>query len=290
VVTSGDSEVSLTWSAPSSDGGSTLSDYLIEFKISQGSWVVFSRGASTETVARVTGLTNGSAYTFRVSAINTVGTSNATSESASVTLNDPNSTPAPSSANGGSSSPVSPTLPKTPNSVEFSPSDKTKIQTTWNPVPGAVRYRVTLKPTKGEATVVSLQSTEFKFNAASSVGVTISVEAIDANEKSTDVFSKFVFTPQSSISSAIKLGSPSSSAALLKAAKSMPAGTSLLVTIEYSTKAQKMKSIKDATSLGSRLKQVNKGLVVAADVKKVSRVSSKPISVLTVIKPELIKP
>jgi titin len=290
-VTSGDGEVSLSWSAPASDGGSSITDYLVEYKMAQGSWVTFSHSATTDTVIRVTGLTNDSAYTFRVSAINALGTSNATSESASVTPSAVvASTPPPSSSGGSPSAPAPSPAVKTPSVVEISPTEKTKVSAAWNPVPGAVRYRVTLKPTKGVATVIDVQSAEFKFNAASSVGVTISVESFDANDKSTDVFSKFVFTPQSKLTPAILVSSANNTAALVKAAQSMPAGTSLLVTSEYKTAAQKAAAIRSAKIVEAKLKQINAGLVVAIDFKKVAKVSAKPISVLPIIKPELIKP
>jgi len=73
-------EVSLSWSAPSSNGGSGLSDYLIEYKPSGGSWTVFSDAVSTTRSVTVTGLTNGSSYTFRVSAVNSVGTGTVSTE------------------------------------------------------------------------------------------------------------------------------------------------------------------------------------------------------------------
>ena len=68
-----DQAVALTWTAPSSNGGSAISGYRI---------TPFIGGvAQTPTVATdypvtnytVTGLTNGTAYTFRVAAINGVG-------------------------------------------------------------------------------------------------------------------------------------------------------------------------------------------------------------------------
>ena len=62
--------VSLTWTAPSSNGGAPLTDYLIEYRVAGGSWQTFSQAASTATSATVTGLTGRSQVEFRVSADN----------------------------------------------------------------------------------------------------------------------------------------------------------------------------------------------------------------------------
>jgi YVTN family beta-propeller protein len=74
-ATAADAAVALSWTAPSSDGGSTVTDYIVQYKASASSaWGTFIDGVSTATSARVTGLTNGTAYDFRVSAVNSVGT------------------------------------------------------------------------------------------------------------------------------------------------------------------------------------------------------------------------
>jgi hypothetical protein len=67
----------LSWTIPLSNGGSVITDYLVEYKLSTEPtvWTTFDDGASTGTTATVTGLTNGLIYNFKVSAINTVGTS-----------------------------------------------------------------------------------------------------------------------------------------------------------------------------------------------------------------------
>lgn len=77
-ATPGNTQMGLTWSAPSSNGGSALTDYLVEYKLaSDGSWSTFADGTSTTASATVTGLTNGSSYDFRVSAVNELGTGTA---------------------------------------------------------------------------------------------------------------------------------------------------------------------------------------------------------------------
>jgi len=82
--TSGDSQVVLSWTAPASDGGSPVSGYVVTPSIAGVAQipVAFSSTATTQTV---TGLTNGTAYTFAVAALNAAGTGPDSAPSAAVT-------------------------------------------------------------------------------------------------------------------------------------------------------------------------------------------------------------
>ncbi|MCY2972860.1 MAG: fibronectin type III domain-containing protein, partial [Planctomycetota bacterium] len=88
-ATAGNGQVALTWTAPSSDGGASITDYKVEVAqynpAGPSNFSTFSHSASTSTSITVTGLTNGTAYIFRVSAINSVGTGSSSSNSSSVT-------------------------------------------------------------------------------------------------------------------------------------------------------------------------------------------------------------
>ena len=67
----GDGQVVLSWDAPESDGGAEITDY--EYRINgRNPWI--STG-STHTTHTVTGLVNGTEYTFQVRAVNRVGKS-----------------------------------------------------------------------------------------------------------------------------------------------------------------------------------------------------------------------
>lgn len=84
--TAGNGQVSLSWTAPASNGGAAITDYAVQYSSNSGStWTTFADGTSTATSATVTGLTNGTAYTFRVAAVNSAGTGAYSSASASVT-------------------------------------------------------------------------------------------------------------------------------------------------------------------------------------------------------------
>ena len=79
-----ESQIDLDWSAPSSDGGASISGYEIERKIGAGSWSTLIT-TGTETSHSDSGLSSGTTYTYRVSAINSVGTSASSSEASDTT-------------------------------------------------------------------------------------------------------------------------------------------------------------------------------------------------------------
>ena len=68
-------EIDLTWTAPASDGGAPITDYLIEFAVlALGIPSIFIHTPSAATAITVDGLAPGVVYEFEVSAINAQGT------------------------------------------------------------------------------------------------------------------------------------------------------------------------------------------------------------------------
>src|SRR5579872_4215163 len=87
------SQINLSWTAPSNNGGSAITGYKIERSADNGTtWsIIQSNTGSTATTFSDTGLTASTTYTYRVSAINAIGTSS-TSNTASATTQAPAAT------------------------------------------------------------------------------------------------------------------------------------------------------------------------------------------------------
>ena len=81
----GNAQATVSWTAPTVSSQTPITDYLVQFQPSGGSWQPFSDSVSTATSAVVTGLTNGTAYQFRVAAVNAVGTGSYSTASSAVT-------------------------------------------------------------------------------------------------------------------------------------------------------------------------------------------------------------
>jgi hypothetical protein len=91
--TAGDAQASLSWTAPASNGGAAISGYRVQVATSAGgvyadaagTCAPATTGISTAVICTATGLTNGTAYFFKVAAINSVGTGSYSTASSGVT-------------------------------------------------------------------------------------------------------------------------------------------------------------------------------------------------------------
>ena len=113
IVTPGNAQLAVTWTAPASTGGSPITDYLVKYSSNGGStWTNFVHSASAATSRTVTGLTNGVSYVIKVIAQNAVG------------IGLP-------SANSAAKIPffIAPTIPGAPTSVSV--SGATNLTVTW---------------------------------------------------------------------------------------------------------------------------------------------------------------
>jgi hypothetical protein len=109
--TARDSSVALSWTAPASDGGASITSYRITPYIGATAQTpITTTSAATSTI--VDGLTNGTAYTFTVAAINSAGTGPDSAASAAIT-------------------PAAPTVPWAPTSVVGAAQDRA-VSLSWS--------------------------------------------------------------------------------------------------------------------------------------------------------------
>ena len=73
-ATSAAASALLSWTAAADDGGQPVIDYVVQYSTNAlGPFTTFNDGTATSPTATVTGLTNATAYFFRVAAVNTAG-------------------------------------------------------------------------------------------------------------------------------------------------------------------------------------------------------------------------
>ena len=102
------SEAVVTWTAPSSNGGSSITGYTVTPYIGSAAQTSVNVGGSA-TSATITGLTNGTSYTFTVTATNSIGSGPASAASNAATPQDTIfdfSAPAASAVDSGDGSAV----------------------------------------------------------------------------------------------------------------------------------------------------------------------------------------
>ena len=86
-IVSSPTSISLSWHQPKNNGGSPITGYKIEYKIGTNQYLTLVANTGNVMTSYIhEGLATGAAYTYRVSAINSVGTSNPSAKS-SVTTN-----------------------------------------------------------------------------------------------------------------------------------------------------------------------------------------------------------
>jgi hypothetical protein len=164
-ATAGNGSATVSWTAPSS-GGSAITSYTVTPYIGSAAQTpVPVSGSPPATSTLVSGLTNGTAYTFRVSATNSVGTGPASSPSNAVTPAVPPAVTGvtPSSGATGVAASVAPTATfsqaVTPGTVSF-----TVVGSGGNSVAGSVGFSAgntvaTFTPTNPLAAGVTFTAT-----------------------------------------------------------------------------------------------------------------------------------
>ena len=116
VPESGDTEIALSWLAPSANGGVPITDYVIQRSLNGTTgWSTISDGVSTALSYINTGLTNGTEYFYRIAAVNSVGTGPYSNVESSI-----------------------PTIPGTSWSDDFNRADAGTLGPDWDIVFGAI--------------------------------------------------------------------------------------------------------------------------------------------------------
>jgi hypothetical protein len=86
-VTAGNGQATLSWTAPTDDGGSAVTDCFVHFSADGGrTWRRFLDGSGTDAVARAIGLTAGKSYLFRVATVNAIGVGSYSPRSGPITV------------------------------------------------------------------------------------------------------------------------------------------------------------------------------------------------------------
>lgn len=114
-ITAGNGQLSVPFTAPTSDGGVTITDY--EYSLNSGAW---TSAASTSSPIVITGLTNGTSYGVKLRAKNSQGGGTASSEVSATPV-------APTQNNNSSSRPSTPSAPPASvESIELTPAKGAK--------------------------------------------------------------------------------------------------------------------------------------------------------------------
>jgi len=123
-ITAGDTQLSVAFSAPSSDGGASITNY--DYSVDDGANWVTPSTPSTASPIVITGLTNSTSYPVKIRARNSAGGGTASNAVSATPLA---ATPPPSSSPGSAAPPTPPTAKVSGISIKPSNSSKSSMLT-----------------------------------------------------------------------------------------------------------------------------------------------------------------
>ena len=169
VATAGDGQVSIAFAAPSTDGGTTITDYEYELDDS-GTWA--SAGV-TSTPVVITGLTNGTSYSIKLRAVNSVGDG---AESAAVTSTPATTPDAPTSlvaTRGDAQVSVAFQVPSSDGGAAITDYEYQLDGGTWNSASTTSSPVVITGLTNGTSYSIKLRAVNSELHGAESVAVSV---------------------------------------------------------------------------------------------------------------------
>ncbi|MBI5697800.1 MAG: fibronectin type III domain-containing protein, partial [Thaumarchaeota archaeon] len=119
-------QINIFWTAPTNDGGSSVNGYKIEYKVGSGSYSILVANTGSATYYSHTGLTTGTTYTYKISAINSIGTGSPSSETSAT----------PTSSSTG-------TYPGSPTGLTAVAASPTQVNLDWSPPSNTGGYPIT---------------------------------------------------------------------------------------------------------------------------------------------------
>jgi len=210
-------QIDLSWNEPSDDGGSSITGYKIEVNIDNAGYIDLEEDTDDDdTTYSHTGLTTDTTYRYRVSAINSIGVSDA-SDSDSAT---------PTSS---SSSPVQDKVPNVPKEFKAAPLSLTEIILTWKEPtdsggPPVTSYKIEFRTisdsyevlaenfgvvTSFEHTNLSQKTYFYKISAINSVGTSNTSSEVSAKPEHSLTPTGFTAIPVSPTSIEFSWNAPS---------------------------------------------------------------------------------
>ena len=164
-ITAGDSQLSVAFTAPTSNGGASITNY--DYSTDNGGNWVTPSPPSTSSPLVITGLTNSTSYQVKIRARNSVGAGTASG----AVSGTPSAAPAPPSSNSSSAPPAPPSAQVAQVSVRGSGTGNSSV----------VRIRLTKPPMAGEQMYVTVRLLDLngKVNQELRVPVNSSTSSIE---------------------------------------------------------------------------------------------------------------